>query len=61
MAAAQQFFWYGIPLFAAFVTLEFVILWRMRRACSRQEGATSLALGIGNRLSTTCKLGFAVL
>jgi sterol desaturase/sphingolipid hydroxylase (fatty acid hydroxylase superfamily) len=60
MPAAQEFFWVGIPVFAAFVALEFFILWRQQRAYSWQEGATSLALGIGNKLSATYKLGFAV-
>src|SRR5438309_2079715 len=60
MANLQQFFWYGIPVFAVFVALELFLLWRQGRAYSWQEGATSFAIGIGNKLSTTYKLGFSI-
>ena len=34
MPTTQQFFWVGLPVFAGFVALEFVILWRQGRAYS---------------------------
>ena len=60
MPNVQQFFWVGLPVFLGFVALEFFFLWRQGRAYSWKEGATSFAIGIGNKLSTTYKLGFSV-
>ena len=60
MPNVQQFFWYGLPVFLGFVALEFVLLWRQGRAYSWKEGATSFAIGIGNKVSSAYKLGVAV-
>ena len=60
MPTTQQFFWVALPIFLSFAALEFFILWRQRRAYSWKEGATSLAIGIGNKLSATYKLGVAI-
>ena len=60
MPTVQEFFWVALPIFLSFVALEFFILWRQSRAYSWKEGATSLAIGIGNKLSTTYKLGFSI-
>jgi hypothetical protein len=60
MPTTQQFFWVALPIFLSFVALEFFILWRQSRAYSWKEGATSLAIDIGNKLSTTYKLGFSI-
>jgi hypothetical protein len=42
MPAAQEFFRVGMPMFAMFVALEFVILWRQR--CALKEGVSLLAI-----------------
>ena len=60
MPGVQEFYWYGLPIFLGFVALEFFILWRQGRAYSWKEGATSFAIGIGNKLSASYKLGFSV-
>jgi sterol desaturase/sphingolipid hydroxylase (fatty acid hydroxylase superfamily) len=60
MPTTQQFFWVGLPVFLGFVALEFFFLWRRGRAYSWKEGATSFAIGIGHKLSTTYKLGFSI-
>jgi hypothetical protein len=60
MPTTQQFFWLGLPVFLGFVALEFFFLSRRGRAYSWKEGATSFAIGIGHKLSTTYKLGFSI-